>query len=137
MQKQLEQWEHWQTNQLPEKELIIDSFIDRTDGFKIRLVSEEEEWFEIDFGPSVIFYKVTDEICTLVRASNIVKHQGKDFFANRNFFVATKSCFINDLADRTNAYSSKETPLHFVLFDDDFMIDVVSIDKPIIRQVEQ
>ena len=130
----LEKWVRWTPINNLSRSCYIESFVDSSDGFKIYIINEANENIVINFAHSVISYKVTDETCAIDRL-DIFKGQSEiQFYVDWVFFKIINSLYIQELIENSDIKQSFDL-IHFMIFDDDFIVDIIATSEPILEIV--
>lgn len=142
----LEQWTQWKPIQGVEKTYLIKSVSDISEKLEIILFIDDafekssctsyQKEMRIIFKQSIIFYKSVDEHCTIEDATDLRMRYGNEFVSHSSFFKVTDSKYLHFLKEESCEDSENKPITHFVIFDINLRIDVITTEDPFVEWIE-
>ena len=132
-----EQWTQWKPVENLAKDFFVKWVKMSNDNFKILFFSDETPTRNllVTFKHPVLFYKSTDETCAQETICDIKRKHGKEFIQQCPFFKATDSLYINWLIDESCTTLDKKDLLHFIFFEINSLIDVITTGEPLVEWI--
>jgi hypothetical protein len=133
-----EQWLQWKPAENLAKAHFVETIIDEMDRLIITLFEsyEQNKTFQLIFDNTVIAYRSVDEGYRLMTPDNCVQNNGTNLWRGWTFFKASNSSYINWLQEQSDEKINLNVVTHFVVFAENFIVDVAAINEPIIKYID-
>ena len=127
-----EQWKPWDVDSRFNKKYSIESMIDDTENFRIKLFEtmSERNDIELVFPDSVIAYCSTDESFRQQTIENLHQCYGGEFYANTTFFWIENSKYLKKIQEESYGVYSQEGLMHFCIMAGDSFVDIITTYEP-------
>lgn len=125
-----EKWIPWKIIDLKGRHSYMSSIIDDPDGFKVIMPVKNFIEIEINFPTGVLAYHCLEESLALDTFGDIAKKYGVDFLRNNQFFIVEDSNYVDYLERKSGGIFSKDEMMHYVVIDDEYLLDIVCTYEP-------
>ena len=134
----LEQWVHWNPIQDLAEKYLIEFINDTQEELDIHLVSDDrhKKRMRIVFKQPVLFYKLIAEFCTMDDIDNLRVRYGNEFIWRSSLFKVVDSKYLHFLKEESCVNFAELQPIHFVILDLNFQINVITTTEPLVEWIE-
>lgn len=130
-----EKWLRWIPNDNFSGNYSIKDCVYSKANIKINLIDDNGFEIIIHFC-SVIAFKITEEICEVSLPGILLDAYGANFFVGWSFFQIKNSLYIQELIEGSPYEHLANDFIHFVIYNDDFKVDIITSIQPSIEQLE-
>ncbi len=133
----MEEWTRWEpVFGLPGRFCIKDLRMSKN-GLMLELISKSNEMLlELLFGFNIEAYRCINESWVFTIFGMLNDRYGDDFYGNWSLFKITNSNYAKSLSPLSAGVSESEDFDHFCIVDNDFVLDVLTLDTPTVKIIE-
>ena len=133
----MEEWTRWEPITGLSGRFYIKDLRMSHEGLVLGLCAEQKDIkIEISFGPSIHAYRCTNESWCFTIFSDLNHRYGGSFYNNSSFFKIINSNYAKSLSPLSAGVSDCEDFDHFCIVDNDVVLDVLTLDTPIVKIIE-
>ncbi len=133
------QWHSWEPINGLKGDYYIESISNNRKGFEITLLKENDNKNKviIIFENSVLTFRKTSESFRLDFLGRLGQEYGVNFFANHNFFKISHSAYIQQFLEESENALDIASLIHFLIMDDDTIIDIIAGYEPKVELINE
>lgn len=132
-----EQWISWQPLEGMHGVYHLDDFYDNPHCFRLMLYGDQDDRkIEVLFPRGVLAYRWTDESFRLVSIYDTHKRSDAMEYNPWPFIKVEHSSYIQELTQAAEEEIDTAPLKHFLFIDEDQLVDVIALDEPQIRFVD-
>ena len=126
-----EKWEVWEPVQAVGDDYAILDVRDTNNGFILDLLNRSDNKKSLRIRYSAVWaYRSTYESFRQKTTHEVCQKYGSDFFAGKTFFKIKDSMYLKWLSEESYEITDDLSITHFVFFDSEEIVDVISGSEP-------
>lgn len=130
----MEEWARWEPINGLSGKYFINSLIISEERLVIHLSDNDKiKKIEIVFDNGIDGYRYTNESFYFKIFGDLSQKYGTEFYKNWSFFKVTNSEYLQWLSKKSRTWSDQFTFIHFCIFGDDEVIDILARYEPIVK----
>lgn len=133
----MEEWTRWEPINGLSGKYSINSLTIAEDKLIIQLSDHDKvKKIEIVFDNGIDGYRYTYESFCFKIFGDLSQKHGIEFYKNWSFFKVTNSEYLQWLSEKSRTWSDQFTFIHFCIFGNDEVVDILARYEPIIKIIE-